>query len=165
MSYVSPDGEEGFPGTIHANLVVEVLDDDALQLTMTAETDADTIINMTHHGYFNLRGHDMGDLQQHCLRVNAERYLAVDGDMLPTGELRNCLEDFGLSPDSIPTLGQVFHLAKEQASLDGVDHTFILRRSGNVAKDEEIPAATFYDPSSGRIMRVRGGGGAEAGGT
>lgn len=155
MTYNSADGEEGYPGAVDATLVIAVTDDDALQITVRATTSAPTPINVTHHGYFNLRGHDMeGALAQHLLRVNADTFTAVDASNLPTGDVESSNSVFALEPAAIPTLALVFSRAKELAGVEGIDHNFILHRAENADAKAETPAAVLYDPVSGRILKV-----------
>lgn len=95
----------------------------------------------------------MGDLGQHCLRLNAEHYTKVDEELIPTGEMGSCLTDFNLGPDEIPTFTQVFTGLAAKGG-NGVDHNFVLRRPKTTKPQELTAAATLYDPVSGRIMRV-----------
>ncbi|HEY9524368.1 MAG TPA: aldose epimerase family protein, partial [Thermopolyspora sp.] len=82
LTLISPDGDQGYPGTLTASITY-TLADDALRLDYTAETDAPTVINLTNHSYFNLAGG--GDVLGHLVRIDAERYLPVDADKIPTG--------------------------------------------------------------------------------
>ncbi len=86
LSHVSPDGEEGFPGTLRVNADHELADDGTLRFTLTATTDATTVVNLTQHTYFNLG--DAPDILGHELQLDAERFLPVDANLIPTGELR-----------------------------------------------------------------------------
>ena len=83
----SPDGDQGFPGTLEAHVTYELRANDALVITYEATPDARTIVNLTNHSYFNLAGHASGSALDHTLRVVAERYTAVDEGLVPTGEL------------------------------------------------------------------------------
>jgi aldose 1-epimerase len=84
MSLTSPDGDQGYPGTLTAT-VTYTLEDDALRIDYAAETDAPTVVNLTNHSYFNLKGE--GDVRDHLVRIAADHYLPVDADKIPTGEL------------------------------------------------------------------------------
>ncbi|MEU6712601.1 aldose epimerase family protein [Nonomuraea sp. NPDC046802] len=84
LSLTSPDGDQGYPGTLTAS-VTYTLQDDALRIDYTAETDAPTVVNLTNHSYFNLKGG--GDVLDHVVRMDAEHYLPVDEHKIPTGEL------------------------------------------------------------------------------
>lgn len=87
FSYRAADGEEGYPGNLLATATYRWTDDCTLSLTLTAETDAPTVVNLTNHAYFNLAGHNSGSVLSHKLRLNASRYLPTDDTLIPTGEL------------------------------------------------------------------------------
>lgn len=131
LSLVSPDGEEGYPGELRAE-VRYVLDGDALRLEYRATTDAPTVVNLTNHSYFNLAG--AGDVRGHVVAMEADRYLPVDEGKIPTGELA-------------PVAGTPFDFtvpSRVDARLGGrYDHCYVLR--GRV---------TVADPASGRSMEV-----------
>ena len=86
LHYLSKDGEEGFPGNLSVTATYTVTNDNALQLDFEATTDKDTICNLTHHSYFNLRGG--GDVLDYIVQINADTFTAVDQAAIPTGELR-----------------------------------------------------------------------------
>ncbi|MBA9004203.1 MULTISPECIES: aldose epimerase family protein [Thermomonospora] len=131
LSLLSPDGEEGYPGTLRVR-VRYLLDGDALRIEYRAVADAPTVVNLTNHSYFNLAG--AGDVRGHLVRIDADRYLPVDEGKIPTGELA-------------PVAGTPFDFtapARVDARLDGrYDHCFVLRGG-----------ATVTDPGSGRSMEV-----------
>ncbi|QKG20786.1 aldose epimerase family protein [Actinomadura verrucosospora] len=131
LSLVSPDGEEGYPGELTAR-VRYVLDGDALRLEYRATTDAPTVVNLTNHSYFNLAG--SGDVRRHVVAIEADRYLPVDGEKIPTGE-------------PAPVAGTPFDFTvptRVDARRDGrYDHCFVLRGGARVT-----------DPASGRSMEV-----------
>lgn len=87
LSRVSPDGEEGYPGTVKVCATYRWTDDCALELTMEAETDRATVINLTNHVYFNLAAHNAGSVLGHTLRLAASRYLPTDDTLIPVGEM------------------------------------------------------------------------------
>jgi aldose 1-epimerase len=86
LNYLSPDGEEGFPGNLNVTAVYTLTEDNALQLKFTATTDQLTICNLTHHSYFNLRGPGNGDILDHEIFINADKITPVDAGQITTGE-------------------------------------------------------------------------------
>lgn len=86
FSYCSPDGEEGYPGTLHVTVTMG-WKGNALELSYEAVSDQDTIVNLTNHSYFNLNGHDSGSIHGHIMQINADRFNLGDENCLPTGEL------------------------------------------------------------------------------
>lgn len=87
FSRVSPDGEEGYPGTLRVSATYRWTDDCRLELTFEAETDRPTVVNLTNHTYFNLRSHDAGSVLDHVLRLTASRYLPTDSTLIPDGTM------------------------------------------------------------------------------
>eukprot|EP00730_Choanoeca_flexa_P011175 TRINITY_DN23963_c0_g1_i1.p1 TRINITY_DN23963_c0_g1~~TRINITY_DN23963_c0_g1_i1.p1 ORF type:complete len:373 (+),score=86.25 TRINITY_DN23963_c0_g1_i1:27-1145(+) len=147
INLVSPDGEEGFPGTVKAQATVEATEDNALKITMTAETDKPTPINLTHHGYFNLAGHASGPVNAQMVKVHASEYTLPDAETLPTGEL-GPVSDFDLS-GNFNTFEHVLGAAKAKG-LQGLDHNFAVTGADGSLK----PNAEMYDPASKRKMTV-----------
>lgn len=148
----SPDGAEGFPGTVDIRAEY-TLTDDSLLIVLTATTDAVTIINLTNHAYFNLGGAIAGgDILGHELTLAADHYTPVDTNLIPTGELR-------------PVAGSVFDFTNphrigarlrdgteaQLALARGYDHNFVLRSGGGA---EPSFAARLSDPVTGRVMEL-----------
>lgn len=142
LSRTSPDGEEGYPGT----LAVEVrytLGADRLRIAYRASTDRPTVVNLTNHSYFDLSG--AGDIRGHALRIGAARYLPVDENLIPTGELAPVAGtpfDFR-SPTPIGL--RIDADDSQLRSAGGYDHTWVLDGSA---------AATVHEPTTGRILEV-----------
>jgi len=149
LTYLSKDGEEGYPGNLKVEVVYTLQKDNALKIDYTATTDKKTVIALTNHAYFNLAGAGKGDILGHELTLNAAVYLPVDSTLIPTGERR-------------PVAGTVFDFTKpfkigtrigdsdEQIKFGGgYDHCWILAES----KELKL-AATLSEPSSGRVMEV-----------
>ena len=88
LDYTSPDGEEGFPGTVQFKVNYTLTDENELTVEYFANTDKTTIINLTQHSYFNLAGHDNGNIENHRLTINADTYLPMSDDVYPTGEIK-----------------------------------------------------------------------------
>lgn len=87
FTYISPDGKEGFPGNVKISVLYTFDDENNLTIEYTAVSDKKTVINLTNHAYFNLNGYDSGDILEHTLQINADRFTAIDELSIPTGEL------------------------------------------------------------------------------
>jgi len=150
LTYFSPDREEGYPGNLSVTVIYTLTDDNELQIEYSATTDQDTIINLTNHSYFNLAGAGNGDVLDHELMLNADRFTPTDGGAIPTGELRDVAGtpfDFR----KLETIGSRIEADDEQIIFGhGYDHNFVLNKSGG----ELSRAASVYEPNSGRSMDV-----------
>jgi aldose 1-epimerase len=141
----SPDGEEGYPGTLNTTVTYTLTDENEIKIEYTATTDKPTPVNLTNHSYFNLAG--KGDVLSHVVQIFAEKYTPVDDTMIPTGELRNVQGtpfDF-LTPR---TIGE--RIEKTGGNPAGYDHNYVLNAGGRTLG----LAAEVYDPTSGRVMRA-----------
>jgi len=149
FTYESPDGEEGYPGTLRLKVEYTLTDDNALQIVYEATTDKSTIVNLTNHSYFNLSGHGSPSVHDHVLAIAAERFTPVDDNLIPTGELAP-VEGTPLDFRTPRPIGeQIAELAVSPAG--GYDHNYVLDdfREGHVRQVAEV-----RDPASGRVMRV-----------
>ena len=151
LTYVSPDGEEGYPGTLTVNVVYKLSQDNALSLTYTATTDKKTVLNLTNHAYFNLGGYASGKIFDHEIWMDAESFLETDGTLIPTGRMIPVAKTaFDFSTPK--TIGKNFDLSYEPLRLaGGFDHCI------NFVKREDPMASArvrVFEPHSGRIMEV-----------
>jgi len=149
FAHESKDGEEGYPGNLRVNVIYS-LTEDALEIEYQAMSDQDTIINLTNHSYFNLKGAGEGDILQHVLRLNADRFTPVNAALIPTGELRPVAGtpfDFR-EPTAI---GARIDEKDEQLLIaKGYDENFVLSGSEGTLK----LAATLGEPQTGRSLEV-----------
>ena len=149
LTYLSKDGEEGYPGNL--NVVVRyTLSQGALTIDYSATTDEDTILNLTNHTYFNLKGAGKGDILDHDLTLRASRFTWADSNLTPTGELKS-VEGTPLDFRKSTRIGERIDSDYEQLRVaGGYDQNFVLDAGGR----ELAEAAEVYEPSSGRVMRV-----------
>ena len=143
LRHVSPDGDEGYPGTVAVEVVYTLAPPATWRVEMRATTDRATVLNLTQHAYFNLAGHDAGDFAAQTLRLDAMHFLPKDATGIPTGERRpvaGSLFDFRVAR----AMGEPG--ADPQFHATGYDHTWVLERGGE---------AEVVDPVSGRCLRVR----------
>ena len=150
LEYTSPDGEEGYPGTVTAHVVYTLTPDNRLIVDYHATTDKPTVINLTQHSYFNLGGSKTNDILGHEVMLNADRYTPVDATLIPTGELATVSGtpfDFR-TPTAIGARINDKHTQLEYGK--GYDHNWVLTRSGNGLQ----LAARVYEPTTGRTMEI-----------
>ncbi len=146
FSYVSPDMEEGFPGTLTIDVTYTWTDKNEIIIDYAAKTDKKTVINVTNHAYFNLHGTGNGYIFDHLLTLNASAYTPVDKTQIPTGEIRPVKGtpfDFTVAQ----TIGKKIGETYEDAPFNGYDHNYVLDNKKEVD-------ALVYDPTSGRTLEV-----------
>lgn len=147
---VSPDGEEGYPGTLVTSVTYR-LEGSTLGIDIQATTDATTIVNIVHHSYFNLGGHESGTILDHLLEMRSSHYIPVDDDLLPTGEVRAVAGtpfDFRAATPIGKNIADVQHGGAGRESEGGFDHNWVLDGQGL----REVLVVT--DPASGRRLTM-----------
>jgi aldose 1-epimerase len=147
FTYVSPDMEEGFPGTVHAEITYTWTDNNEIIMDYKCTTDKKTVVNITNHAYFNLHGAGNGDILDHVITLKASAFTPIDSVMIPTGEIRPVAGtpfDF-TTPHAI---GERINEQYNQLILGkGYDHNFVLDNIDPVD-------VTVYDSASGRVLEV-----------
>ncbi|MFW6140377.1 MAG: aldose epimerase family protein [Acidobacteriota bacterium] len=144
LSYLNPDGEEGYPGNLSCTVIYTLTKNNELKIDYEAQTDKATPVNLTHHSYFNLEGQGSSDILDHILYLNAEKYTPVDSELMPTGEI-------------LPVKGTPFDFTSPRAvgeRIDkvpgGYDHNFVLNGKKGTLK----LAARVTEPHKGRVMEI-----------
>lgn len=147
FTLTSPDGDEGYPGRVVVSTSYRLTEDNVVAILMRAQTDRTTVINLVHHTYWNLAGHDAGDIRAHRLRMCADFYTPIDDELVPTGEVRGVAgtpfdfreaKSVGRDLDAVPTAS------------GGYDHNWCL----NGPAGELRLGATLADPVSGRALEL-----------
>lgn len=144
LTYLSKDMEEGYPGNVRATVEYLLNNQNELIIRYEAVTDKTTVLNLTNHSYFNLQGEGSGDVLNHEVMINADGFTAVNGSLIPTGEIRpvkGSAMDY-TTPHSIGS--------RIQEVPGGYDHNYVLNKTQN----ELSLAAKVYEPKSGRTMEV-----------
>jgi aldose 1-epimerase len=147
LSYVSKDGDQGFPGTLTA-MVRYTLDGGALRIEYSATTDKNTVLNLTNHSYFNLTGQGKGEVLGYVVKIDASRFTPVDATLIPTGELKS-VQGTPFDFRTPHAIGERINANDEQLRLGmGYDHNFVLDHP----EGELAEAAEVYEPTTGRIL-------------
>src|SRR5438034_4390369 len=149
LTHVSPDGDQGFPGTLTTVVRYTLVGKD-LKIEYSATTDKDTVLNLTNHTYFNLAGQGSGDILQNLVKINASRYTPVDDKLIPTGELAP-VDGTPFDFRKPTAVGARINSDNDQLKKGrGYDHNWVLDSGGGKMAE----AAEVYEPASGRVMQV-----------
>lgn len=140
LTLLSPDGEEGFPGYLKVKVVYTLTRNNAIKIEYSARSNKDTVANLTNHAYFNLAGHDSGNIYNQLLQINADFYTPNDKECMPTGEVLS-VEGTPFDFRSAKTIGRDIHSDFEQTALfGGYDHNFAIKGRGyRLAARAECP--------------------------
>ncbi len=151
LTYTSPDGQDGYPGTMNVSVTYTLDDSNALTFHYEATTDKPTVVNLTHHDYFNLRGNGSGSALDQLVQINADNYTPTDATQIPTGQIAPVAG----TPFDFRTLrainGRIGDNDQQLIMAHGYDHNWVLNKS---KPDEMSLAAQAYDPMTGRILTV-----------
>jgi len=150
FTHTSPDGDEGYPGNLAMTMWYVLTKKNGLVLDYRATTDKATVLNLTNHSYFNLKGEGKGNILDHEVKLNASRFTPVDADLIPSGEIAS-VKGTPLDFTKFHRVGERINSDHEQMRRgNGYDHNFVLNsEDGSLAK-----AATVREPKSGRVMDV-----------
>ena len=152
LTLVSEDGDQGYPGTLTAQVEYRLDEENRLTINYSAASDAPTVVNLSQHSYFNLEGHRSGDILGHELRLNADRYTPIDESGVPTGEIVS-VEGTPLDFRNPKPIGRdIEHDFEQLMRGSGFDHNWVL--NGNPQPGSMVEAGFLHAPVSGRTMRV-----------
>lgn len=150
LTYLSPDGEAGFPGNLSVKVTYKLTDDNAVDIRYEATTDKPTVVNLTNHSYFNLSGVPGSQIVDHQIMIDADTFTAVDETLIPTGVLEP-VEGTPMDLRQLVTIGNDIDNPYQQLVYGGgYDHNWVLNNGGDITK----VAAKVVSPTSGIVMEV-----------
>lgn len=151
LSYLSKDGEEGYPGNLNVKVIYSLTDDNGLKVQYEATTGKPTVVNLTHHSFFNLKGEGNGTINEHLLMIKADHYTPVDKELIPTGEIAP-VEGTPFDFRKAKPIEQDINKPDKQLKYGhGYDHNFVLNKT---AQGGLSLVAVVIEPASGRAMEV-----------
>ena len=153
LTLISPDGDEGYPGTLTSVVTYKLTDKNELRIEYSATSDKATPLNLTNHAYWNLKGAraESGSVLDHFIHLNCDSYIAVDDESIPTGKLTAVKDDAPMDFTKAKSIGQ--DLGKLTNDPQGYDHCWVINGGGDSTK-APVLAAEVREPSTGRVMRV-----------
>ena len=150
LTYLSKDGEEGYPGNLSVRVLYQLTDANELKIEYWATTDQSTVVNLTHHSFFNLHGAGNGTINDHLLQIHAAHYTPVDAGLIPTGEIA-AVEGTPFDFQELKPIGAELEVKDQQLDYGmGYDHNFVLEQNGEGLNY----AAKVVEPTSGRALEV-----------
>ncbi|MEZ5787371.1 MAG: aldose epimerase family protein [Xanthobacteraceae bacterium] len=151
LRHVSPDGDQGFPGTLTVEVTYAVSADNTLRISYRAQTDRPTVINLTNHTYFDLGGAACADILDHELMLAADFFTPVNARLIPTGQLEAVAGTPFDFRQTHPIGARIYEQNQQLADGPGYDHNFVLRAP---ARNQPQFAARVREPRSGRVLEV-----------
>lgn len=150
LSYLSPDGEAGFPGNLNVKVTMKLTDDNAIDIGYEAETDKETVVNLTNHSYFNLSGNPINTILDHILMINADGYTPIDSTFMTTGKIEP-VEGTPMDFRTPTPVGERIDSDFEQLKFGkGYDHNWVLNTKGDISQ----LAAAVYCPQTNIRLEV-----------